>query len=151
MAETVAHQFPSLERLRAVTAEELAAIHGVGPSTARAVVEGLRARGADIDALLAHVTLEAPRASVTTGHALSGRSVVFTGALARMDRKEAQKRVAALGGKTPSGVTKDLDFLVVGVEKDGAESSKVKSARKLAAAGAPLRVITEDEFLAMLG
>jgi hypothetical protein len=40
---------------------------------------------------------------------------------------------------------------VAGTEKDGGESSKLKSARKLAAGGSAIRVLTEDEFLAILG
>ncbi|MBI5495952.1 MAG: NAD-dependent DNA ligase LigA [Deltaproteobacteria bacterium] len=150
VAETLTHHFPSLDALRGADEAALASVHGVGPSIAHSVVHGLQARAVLIDALLTHVTLEAPSRAVVTGHALSGRSVVFTGTLARLDRKEAQKRVVALGGRTPSGVTKELDYLVVGVEKDGGESTKLKSARKLAAAGAPVRILTEDEFLALL-
>ncbi len=151
VAESLTHHFPTLDGLRAATEEQLSAIHGVGPSIARSVVAGLKEKAALLDALLQHVTLQAPKASTVTNHALSGKSVVFTGALQKLDRKEAQKRVVAVGGKTPSGVTKDLDFLVLGVEKDGGESSKLKTARKIQAAGGALRVLTEEEFLQVLG
>lgn len=151
VAGLLAQHHPSLEALRACTEEQLSTIHGVGPSIARSVVAGLRDRAPLVEALLRYVTLKMPARSLVTDHALSGKGVVFTGTLVRMDRKEAQKRVVALGGRTPSGVTKDLDYLVIGVEKDGAESSKLKSARKLQAAGSSLKVLTEDEFLTLLG
>ena len=151
VAESLTHHFPTLDALRAASTEQLSAIHGVGPSIAQSVTAGLREKEALINALLQQVTLHAPKASTVTGHALSGKSVVFTGTLQKMDRKEAQKRVLAVGGKTPSGVTKDLDYLVIGVEKDGGESSKLKTARKIQAAGGALQVLTEDAFLALLG
>ena len=56
----------------------------------------------------------------------------------------------ALGAAILSGVSKSVSFLVVGQEKDGAKSTKQKAAEKLIANGEPLRVLTEDELLAML-
>jgi NAD-dependent DNA ligase len=139
-----------LERLRAAREEDLHAIHGIGEAMARSVVTGLQEKAPLLDRLLEVVTLVTPDTPTVTGHALSGKSVVFTGTLTRMDRKEAQRRVVALGGKTPTAVTRDLDYLVSGKEKDGAESTKVKAARRLVATGARVKVITEEEFLGLL-
>ena len=150
VADLVAQHHPSLAALRTVSADELATIHGVGPSIGQALVAGLATRAALLDDLVAFITLTGPAKPVSSNHVLSGKSVVFTGTLARMDRKDAQKKVQALGGKTPSGVTKDLDYLVLGVEKNGAESSKLKTARKLQAAGSALQVMSEDAFLELL-
>ena len=62
----------------------------------------------------------------------------------------------AVGGKTPSGVSAELDYLVVGDDGSpllgaGERSSKHKSADKLVAKGANLAIITEAQFLGLLG
>jgi DNA ligase (NAD+) len=75
---------------------------------------------------------------------------VFTGTLEGFTREQAQARVIELGGETPSGVSKTLSYLVVGAGK-GAKSSKQKKAEQLIAAGAPLQVLSEAEFLALAG
>jgi len=151
VAEVLASHLKDLQNIRNATEEEITSIHGMGAATAHNVVTGMKRFGPLMDELLKHVTIAAPAKAVVTDHQLSGKSVVFTGSLQTMDRKEAQKRVVALGGKTPGSVTKELDYLVVGEEKDGAESSKLKTARKLVGQGAPLKILTEKEFAVMVG
>ena len=143
-------EFGSLEAIREVAAEQLAAIHTIGDVIARTVVEGLEQRAKLIDQLLAHVTLVTPGATVAGG-ALVGKSFVFTGKLLAFDRKTAQKKVVALGGEAPSGVTKTLSYLVVGDGKEGKKSSKQVKAEKYIAEGAPIEVISESDFRQMIG
>ena len=86
---------------------------------------------------------------------LGGASFLFTGTLSTMTRSEAKKKVTAAGGANSSGVTKKLDYLVIGDEGsplygNGRKGSKQVKAEKLSAAGAPLRVISETAFLQML-
>lgn len=145
----LAQQYGSLDAIRRLTVEELGSIHSVGEVIARSVVEGLQERSVLIDALLEHVTLTAPKTVASEGP-LKGVSFVFTGKLEAMDRKLAQAEVRKLGADTPSGVSAHLDYLVIGVEKDGAKSSKQKSAEKHIEKGAGLKVIDEKEFLALL-
>jgi len=109
-----------------------------------------------IDALLAEVTIVEPQRAEDTGSGLFGKSVVFTGTMALMDRKTAQKKVQGLGGKTPSSVTADLDYLVIGDEGSallggGEKSTKHKAAEKLQQKGAAVQIISETAFVAMLG
>ena len=54
------------------------------------------------------------------------------------------------GGVNASGVNKNLDYLVVGTGK-GAKSSKQKKAEKLVDGGAKLKIISETDFIAMIG
>jgi DNA ligase (NAD+) len=82
--------------------------------------------------------------------ALSGKSFVFTGKMVAFSRSEGEKRVRLLGGAVLSSVSKTLDYLVVGADKAGPKSTKEKAAEKAMTQGAPLRVISEDELLAML-
>lgn len=145
----LAQQYGSLDRIRTLSVEELANLHSVGEIIARSVVEGLRARAPLVDALLAQVTVSVPEQATSEGP-LSGQSFVFTGKLDSMDRKVAQAEVRRLGAQTPSAVTAQLSYLVVGEEKDGGESSKLKSAKKHVAKGAAIRVLDEAAFLKLL-
>jgi DNA ligase (NAD+) len=75
---------------------------------------------------------------------------LFTGALDAFTRKEAEEKVQQHGGVTAAGVSKALEYLVVGAGK-GAKSSKQKKAEQLLEAGAGLKIISEGEFLALIG
>ena len=92
-------------------------------------------------------------ASSTEGTAagpLSGKSFVFTGKMVTLSRGEAEKRVRALGGGVLSAVNKTLTYLVVGADRSGPKSTKEKAADKLVAQGAAIRIVSEDELLAMV-
>lgn len=83
---------------------------------------------------------------------LYGRTVVFTGTLMSMPRKNAQQLVADIGGINGKGVTKNTDFLVVGqqdyrVVGDDGMSSKQEKAVKLIEKGSELEILSEFEFL----
>jgi DNA polymerase-3 subunit epsilon len=74
--------------------------------------------------------------------ALSGRTIVFTGTLATMSRSEAADLAIALGGQVRGNVSKLANLVVAG---PGA-GSKLKAATELG-----IQVMTEDEWLAMVG
>ena len=156
-AEAVAAHLHSLDAIRAAEPAALLEVHGIGETTANSIVDGLRQMAAVVDALLAQVTLVERKQVEDTGSPLFGKSVVFTGTMALMDRKTAQKRVQAVGGTTPSSVTAELDFLVIGDEGSpllgggGEKSTKQKAAEKHQAKGAAVKIITETALVAMLG
>lgn len=136
----VGNGFDTLEKVRKATEAEIAAIPGLGPSKARVVVEGLRARSAEIERLLAvGVVPVAP----SHGGPLAGLSFCFTGALSR-PRKELEGLVEKHGGNLLSGVTKDLKYLVMSDPNSG--SSKAEKARKYGT-----KCIDEAEFLKIVG
>ena len=74
---------------------------------------------------------------------LAGMSFLFTGSLSRFTREEAKALVEQHGGKLLSGVSPKLNYLVAGQDA----GSKLEKAKKLAA----VRIISEDEFLEMIG
>ena len=150
-AQLLAGEFETLSKIRGLTRDDLMAVKGIKDAIADAIVDGLAARAELIEALLKHVKVQrGERPEPAAGGALTGKSFVFTGTLEGFTREQAQARVLALGGETPSGVNKALSFLVVGAGK-GAKSSKQKKAEELIAAGAPLRVLSEAEFLELSG
>ena len=148
----LAGEFRTLARVRALTRDDLMQVRGIKDAIADAIVAGLKQRAELIDALLQFVkVLDGEEAAAPVeGGALTGKSFVFTGTLEGFTREEAQARVAALGGENPSGVTKTLTYLVVGAGR-GAKSSKQKKAEELIAAGAPLTILSEEEFLSLVG
>lgn len=143
MEKVTAAGFDTLEALRSASAEDLAAVHGLGEITARTIAEGLAETREDMDAVLAAgVVSIAPPAAAET-QPLRGLSFCFTGELTAMKRSAAEERIKALGALAKSSVVKDLSFLVTNDPHSG--SGKSKKARDL---GIP--VLDEEGFLALL-
>ncbi len=150
-AQLLAGEFETLQRIVGLGRADLMAIRGIKDAIADAIVDGIKARAELIDALLKHVEVaRGEKPERPAGGALTGKSFVFTGTLEGFTREQAQARVQELGGECPSGVNKALGYLVVGAGK-GAKSSKQKKAEELIAAGAPLKVLSEGEFLELTG
>ena len=88
--------------------------------------------------------------------ALDGLEVAITGKLASMSRDEALKRIASTGGRYAASPTESTALLVVGqggppLGEDGRLTAHLREARSLQAAGAALRIVAEEEFLALIG
>jgi DNA ligase (NAD+) len=161
-AIVLAQEFRTLAAIRAVSRDDLLAVRGIKDAIADAILAGLAERSELIDGLLEHVTVvdlgevaEQAAAGTDAGAAkgegvLGGKSFLFTGALEAFTRKLAEEKVAEHGGEVASGVSKTLDYLVVGAGK-GAKSSKQKKAEKLLEGGAKLQIIGEQDFLKMIG
>jgi DNA ligase (NAD+) len=94
-----------------------------------------------VEALRAELTIQ-PAERPKRDTAVAGKTVVFTGALERMTRDEAKAKAESLGAKVASSVSKKTDIVVAG---PGA-GSKLKTAAELR-----LKVLTEDEWLALIG
>jgi len=85
--------------------------------------------------------------------AFANQTVVFTGKLASMSRKEAQQIVREQGGHSPESLTSAATFLVVGEEgalKQDSKSSKLKRAEELIEQGKKIQIISESNFLEMV-
>lgn len=155
ISEIVAANFHTLAAIRAVTLKDLTSLHGIGERIAEALVAGLLERSDEIDELLKEIVVkdyEESRAKSDVGNPLYGKSVVFTGKMAHLERKSAQELVKKLGGYAPGSITAKTDFLVIGDEGSallgqGAKSTKQKDAEKLISQGSALQIITESEFL----
>lgn len=131
------------------TEEQFTNIKDIGPTVAQNVIawfsdERNVALIKELEALGVNVRPtdeDRPAAEVTEGPYL-GKTMLFTGALQQLSRKEAQEKAKAAGAKIVTGVSGKLNILVVG-EKPG---SKLKKANALGT----VKVMTEEEFLAAL-
>jgi DNA ligase (NAD+) len=91
---------------------------------------------------LHQTAFDKPKELISDG-VFSGKTILFTGTLTQMGRKEAQQKAEDAGAKNISAVSKNLNILVVG-ESAG---SKLDKARKIGT----IQILTEAEFLDMLG
>ncbi len=157
VSKILTQRYDNIEDLIAITRDELASIHTIGDVIADKVTEGFEKRRQDILDLTKHVSLRFPTPGDDNSDGeLGGKKFLFTGALESMSRKDAQKKVQALGGETPSGVTKDLDYLVIGdadLEKfeGGWRTGKLKKAEKYNEDGGNIKIIGETQFMGLIG
>lgn len=114
-ARSLALEFGTLDAILDANETELRSVDDVGPTIANeiqeffeseqnlTVVEGLREHGVEPQSL-----------DVTTDDALEGMTFVFTGALDRYTRSEAQDLVERFGANATSSVSGNTDYLVTG-------------------------------------
>jgi DNA ligase (NAD+) len=141
-AKSLALAFGSIDALTVASEEELLAIRDIGPEVARSI----RAYFSDQRNLEVLARLRAagvcPKVTAkTVGGRFTGKTFVFTGALTRFSRPEAQAMVEAEGGHAAGSVSKKTDYLVAGADAGG----KLEKARTLG-----VTVLSEDEFLHLM-
>ncbi len=88
-------------------------------------------------------------------HILNGEIFVFTGTLEKMDRKSAWELVVKNGGDIADGVSKKVNYLVLGngdyhQRLKGGKSNKMKKAEDLILKGNDLQIISENVFYDMI-
>lgn len=87
---------------------------------------------------------------------LQGERVAFTGTLASMTHRQAMELVERHGGIANQNVGQLTSILVIGeegwpLEPDGLPSIKLEHARQLYAKGEPIQIVSESEWLKLLG
>ncbi len=122
---------------------ELNALDGIGDVVAEAITQFFAEHHniEVVNELLEQVTPTA-LAAVAVSSPVSGKTVVFTGALEQMTREEAKAMAERLGAKVAGSVSKKTDLLVAG---PGA-GSKLKEAEKHG-----VEVIDEAEWFRRVG
>jgi len=123
--------------------EELLGIDGIGPILATSLVLSLGQpkERASIDRLIGELTEITPPEARKVTSAVGGKTIVFTGTLAKMTRPEAKAQAERLGAKVAGSVSSKTDFLVAG---EGA-GSKIAKANSL-----DVTVLDEATWLAMI-
>lgn len=84
-----------------------------------------------------------------------GKTIVFTGTLERMQRKDALSLVAKHGGIPSDKLNKETNYLVVGngefvASVKNGKTSKMKKAESMALKGIDIHVISENTFFKMI-
>ena len=142
-AALLAGHFGTMEAVAAATAEQICEIDGFGAVMAQSVVEFFAREGtADLVRRLAAQGVNMRWQGQVRTDKLAGKTIVVTGTLPTLSRKEAEAMIVQNGGKASSSVSKKTAYVLAGE----AAGSKLDKARQL---GVP--VLSEAEFLSMIG
>ncbi len=144
MAEILAKEFPSIDKLAGASKDELLSIPTVGPKIADSITTFFRQEeNRQIIQRLKDAGVN-PREERAKPEELplAGQEFVITGRLEGFSRQEAESKIKALGGTTKDNVTRGTTYLVVGADP----GSKLIRAQELGT-----RQITEEELLKLLG
>ncbi len=126
--KVLAKAFGSIDALAAASAEEIAAIDGIGPIIADSVAEWFESENGKTIVDKLHrggVRPVAPEVS-TMEQTLVGKSVVVSGGLANYGRSDAKTAITERGGKAPGSVSKSTFALVVGNDPGASKVTKAE-------------------------
>jgi DNA ligase (NAD+) len=142
-ARALARALGSIAAIRAASAEELAAVDGVGPVIAVAVREWFAVdwHVGIVDKWAASGVRMKDDTDASTPRTLEGLTIVVTGSLDGFSRDEAKEAILVRGGKASGSVSKKTSFVVVGASP----GSKAGNAAKL---GVP--ILDEAGFRTLL-
>ena len=144
-AKTLARIYGDIDSLAKADYDELIQIPDVGPILANslvswfakpeniALIDSLKSKGVNFKYLGSTVK--------AADSYFSGKTVVLTGTLSSMGRKEATTLLEDLGAKVTGSVSKSTDCVIAGVEA----GSKLDKAQQLG-----IQVLNEEEFLALI-
>ena len=145
MAKTLSRIYHNIDNLMKATEEELLEIPDVGPILAKSLVNWfMDERNIQLVNELKELGLNFEYLGSTTKAAnsyFSGKTVVLTGTLSSMGRKEATNKLEDLGAKVTGSVSKATDVVIAGVEA----GSKLDKAQALG-----ITILNEEEFLELL-
>jgi DNA ligase (NAD+) len=142
-AETIAERM-DMEALLSATEEDFMAVPDVGPVVAKSIHAFFSSTaGKDLIGRLRKngLTMHKPERVIAAGAPFSGMTFVFTGALSKFTREDAEEKVKSLGGKASGSVSAKTTYVVYGEDA----GSKLKKAKELG-----VKAITESEFETML-
>ncbi len=144
-AKVLSRKYGNIDALGTATEEELLEISDVGPVLSKslvnwfsnedniALINSLKDKGVNFSYL--------GNAVNAAGNYFSGKTVVLTGTLSSMGRKEATTLLEDVGAKVTGSVSKATDCVIAGLEA----GSKLDKAQALG-----IQVLNEDEFLSLI-
>ena len=149
VSKLLAAEIRHVLELKDWTLEDFTNIHEIGPKVGENVIAyfaeehnvSLLQEMEELGVNLTQTEDDIPKA-VSGDGPFAGKTILFTGTLQTMGRKEAQEKAEAAGAKNISAVSGNLDILVAG-EKAG---SKLKKATALGT----VEILTEEEFIQLL-
>lgn len=141
-AAVLAQHFGSIDAIRTASEEELALVPDIGPVVAKSIATFFDQTETDeVLRKLKEAGIDPREEKREQTEAFAGKAIVFTGALEKLTREQAQELAFRLGAKPSSSVSKSTSLVVAG-EKAG---SKLDKARQLG-----VQVVSEQEFLNMV-
>lgn len=143
VAGILADHFGSIDAIMDAEEEALAEIHGVGPVIAHEIHAFTRSEeNRTLIRRLVDAGVRPSAAAAARSDEFAGQTFVFTGALSKFTRDEAEAEVKKRGGKATSSVSKKTTYVVAG-ENAGSKLDKAESLG--------VSVLSEDDFLEMIG
>lgn len=146
-AKKIARASGNIDRLMAMTEDELMAIEDVGPNIARGIIEFFadeRNRSIVERLRAAGVTLDAPAVDdVRSSDILQGKSIVISGTFNRHSRDQYKALIEQHGGKNVGSISKKTDMVLAGENMGPAKLEKATALN--------IPIIDEDTFLGMIG
>ena len=145
-AKTLANAVSNLYDLKDYSVEELMNLEDVGPKVAGSIYDFFKTTETlEMLARLQQSGLQfnnQKRQKTEDSNSLKGQSFLFTGALNKLKRSDAEAMAETHGGKILGTVSSKLNYLIVGEDA----GSKLEKAKKINT----IRIINEDEFLEMV-
>ncbi len=144
-AKYLAEHFRSLDAIQSATREELTEAEEVGEKIADAIIEYFAdERNQQIIERLREAGLQlTAKEREQASDALTGLTFVISGSFANHSRDELKALIDANGGKNLAAVSANTSYLLAG---DKIGPAKLQKANKLG-----IKIISEDEFIAMIG
>ena len=142
-ARDLANTFGTLQKVQGATLEQLVAIPDVGDIVAQSVVEFFSfPENQEMIARLLAAGVKPQEAAGKAEGPFNGMSIVVTGTLPTLSRKDAEELIRSMGGTAAGSVSKKTAFVVAGE----AAGSKLTKAESLG-----IEVIDEEELLRRCG
>jgi len=146
-SEVIARYYPTLDKFKKASLEELIEIDEIGPKIAESIIlffkekENLffieRLRDAGLNFGREEEAIQKEKESLP----LKGKQFVLTGALKEFTRNQAKEIISKLGGRITGSVSKKTDYVIAGEDP----GSKYQKAQELG-----VTIINEEEFKKMI-
>lgn len=145
-AKKIARTVGDIDRLMAMTAEELTQIEDVGARIAESIIEyfSVEENRQIVERLRVAGLQFAIAEDVTEGRSdkLQGKSIVISGTFTHHSRDEYKALIEKHGGKNVGSISKKTDYVLAG---ENMGPAKLEKANTLG-----IKIINEDEFLEMI-
>jgi len=141
VSKTLAKNIYSLNELKRVPFDSLVELHEIGPGIA-ASVRAFFAEEKNLKVAERLYSYTKPElSSKVVNLSLLGKTFVMTGTLEKYSRSEAKEKIEAMGGRVTGSVSKNTDYLIVGVDP----GSKYYKARELG-----VGMLDERDFIVLI-
>ncbi|HNY36105.1 MAG TPA: NAD-dependent DNA ligase LigA [Candidatus Pacearchaeota archaeon] len=136
----LALSFKSIEKIENASIKELESISDVGPVVAQSIYDWFHLK--ENKEFLKKLKDRGVKYFIEKREGkLLAKKFVITGTLEKMSRDVAKEKIVLLGGEVSDSISKNIDYLVSGVNP----GSKYEKAKKLG-----VKILKEEEFLKMI-